>query len=294
MSIRTELAEAALEAYPEGLALLDAEERVVFWNHSAEQITGFAAVQLLGRTLPGALAALGAAPLSEPLGIPEFGSGTIVHAQHQHGRSLAIAARKILLRDPLGSRIGTAAAFHPAESGGALPHGETSDGSEVRQSQFDLERELSDRFDAFSRAGAPLGILWITVDQALGLRGTHGERACEAMLECMERTLSNSLRKECTIGRWGDGEFLVLSDEGREPILAERARLLVSLARTAEFRWWGDRVSLTLSIGAAAAEADELLPALLRRAQQGMEASLRSGGNQVSLANPCLPARSHA
>ena len=30
-------------------------------------------------------------------------------------------------------------------------------------------------------------------------------------------------------------------------------KLLAGLARTADFRWWGDRVSLTVSVGVAMA-----------------------------------------
>lgn len=40
MSDRGALMEAALEGHPEGIALLDAEGRVLFWNRSAEGITG--------------------------------------------------------------------------------------------------------------------------------------------------------------------------------------------------------------------------------------------------------------
>ena len=52
MADRTELVEAALDVYPEGLALLDSDERVVFWNRAAEQITGLPAHELRSRTVP--------------------------------------------------------------------------------------------------------------------------------------------------------------------------------------------------------------------------------------------------
>jgi len=38
---RSEMVEAALDVYPEGLALLDHEDRVVFWNRAAELMTGY-------------------------------------------------------------------------------------------------------------------------------------------------------------------------------------------------------------------------------------------------------------
>jgi GGDEF domain-containing protein len=77
-------------------------------------------------------------------------------------------------------------------------------------------------------------------------------------------------------------------------MLATHGQALAGLARTADFRWWGDRVSLTVSIGAAqaCAQDEEGLAQLLERAQGAMEASIRAGGNCVTSApgrRECLP-----
>src|SRR5215469_861308 len=117
MADRGELIEAALEVYPEGLALLDAEDRVVFWNRAAEQMTGFSGGEVIGRCLPDALEPLAAGRDSEmhpvPRNGPQPGRGALVHAQHKGGRDVPAIARRVILRDGLGARIGTAAVFHP-------------------------------------------------------------------------------------------------------------------------------------------------------------------------------------
>jgi diguanylate cyclase (GGDEF)-like protein len=125
--------------------------------------------------------------------------------------------------------------------------------------------------------------MWVMVDQAHGLRLSHGMRACESMLEKMERTLAGGLKPAEEIGRWGDDEFLVLSHERSAAMLAAHAQTLAGMARTTEFRWWGDRISLTVSIGAAQAERDETLNALLERAETAMTASSRAGGNRMTI-----------
>lgn len=112
------------------------------------------------------------------------------------------------------------------------------------------------------------------------------------MLEKMERTLSGGLKPAEEIGRWGDDEFLVLSHERSGPMLAAHAQNLAGLARTTDFRWWGDRVSLTVSIGAAQAEHGEPLGGLLERAQTAMFESVRAGGNHITAAqgrHACSP-----
>jgi diguanylate cyclase (GGDEF)-like protein/PAS domain S-box-containing protein len=287
MADRAELVEAALEVYPEGLALLDEAGRVVFWNHAAEIITGHPNAGIIGRELPQGLEPLTACGLferSEPRQGPLLARGTLVHAQHKQGHDIPAITRRLLLRDPLGGRIGTATVFHASEHANALPHGDTSEGTEVRASQAELRDHLEAEYERFVHEAVPLGLLWITVDQAEGMRKTHGARACEAMLENVERTLANHLCAGEEVGRWGDEEFLVLSHEASGEVLANHAQVLGGVARTADFRWWGDRLTLTVSVGAAAAEPGERLAEVLQRARQAMETSVHAGGNKVTLA----------
>ena len=212
------------------------------------------------------------------------GRGTLVHAQHQHGHDVPAISRRVILRDALGARIGTAVVFHAAEHKDALPHGDTSEDLEVRASQAELRDRVEYEFERFERESIPLGLMLIKVDQAEPMRTSHGARACEAMLECMERTLANHLRPGDEIGRWGDDEFLVISHEPSGEVLANHAQVLAGIARTADLRWWGDRLTLTVSIGAAVADCGESLNELFIRAQAAMEASAQSGGNHVTLA----------
>ncbi len=287
MADREDLMEAALEVYPEGLALLDGDGRVVLWNRAAEAVTGYARAGVLGRPLPCALEPLADCRdyegTPEPRNGPQLGRGSLVHAQHAEGHDVAAISRKVILRDDLGARIGTAAVFHPAERTMALPHGETSEGSEVQQSQREMQDRLETAYELFLHEGVPLGVLWVTVDQAEKLLKTHGAQACETMLESVERTLANALRPNEEIGRWGDDEFLIVSQEGHGEVLANHAQVLVGFARTADFHWWGDRVTVTVSAGVAEAENGDELGEVLRRAREAMEASVHAGGNGVTL-----------
>jgi diguanylate cyclase (GGDEF)-like protein/PAS domain S-box-containing protein len=295
MADRTEFLEAALDSLPEGIALLGAEGQVVFWNRAAEAITGYSVAEVLGRAAPAALEALLGGPRPAepgPCAEPRTGHGALVHMEHKLGHGVPAILRIFVLRDGLGGRIGMAAVFHPAESLDALPHGECGEGSSVEADQTEFEERLEKVFDDFRQGGESFGVLWITVDQAHELRKTHGAGACEAMLERVERTMAHGLRPAEEMGRWGDDEFLVLSHERTPEMLAAHAQALAGLARTADFRWWGDRLSLTVSIGAAQAQADATLADLLERAKAAMFSSFHAGGNHITLApgrQECLP-----
>lgn len=285
MADRAELVEAALEVYREGLALLDCEGRVIFWNRAAESMTGYCGAQVLGRPIPDALEGLTRCPLWDADNRNASGArGSVVHAQHVRGHDLALLARQMVLRDGLRERIGTAAVFHCTEQKVALAHAPIGESREVIESQADLEERLEFEYQASLQGGAPLGILWISVDQAHDLRRTHGARACEAMLEAVERTLANSLPPGQDLGRWSDDGFLVVAREGAGEVLATRAQALAGVARTADFRWWGDRISITVSVGLAVADGAEPLPELLQRARLAMGTSIHAGGNHVTVA----------
>ena len=74
--------------------------------------------------------------------------------------------------------------------------------------------------------------------------------------------MANGLRPGEELGRWGEFELLIVSCERTPEMLAAHGRMLAGLARTADFRWWGDRVSLTVSIGAAQAGRERDIGAL--------------------------------
>jgi diguanylate cyclase (GGDEF)-like protein len=285
MNDRTAILESALDSLPDGIVLFGLEGEVVFWNQAAAAITGYQGVDVMGRPPSAEVAAL--LP-------PVTGRGTPVRAKHKLGHEVQVMSRALVLLDILGERIGMAALFHPAESLDALPHGDTGEDEEVGASQAELEERLESEFEDFVRGGAPFGVLWVSVDQAHAMRKSHGKAACDAMLEKILRALALGLRPAEEVGRWGEDEFLIISHERTAEMLEAHAKALTGLARTADFRWWGDRVSLTVSIGAAQATSgdNEGLAQLLQRAQKAMESSVHAGGNGVMTAQgrqACLP-----
>ncbi|MGA3101429.1 MAG: diguanylate cyclase [Terracidiphilus sp.] len=290
MTDRNELLEATFDSLPEGVALVGPEGEVVLWNQAAQGITGYAAIDVLARPLPEGLEPLlpDEARNGDETPGPAAGNGrrALVRAKHKLGHGIPVIARALVLRDGLGERIGAAALFHPAESLDALPHGESSEDAGADEAREEFEDRLQAEFDDFTRGGPPFSVLWIGVDQAEPLRKTHGASACHAMLDKVRHALVQGLRPAEEMSRWGDDEFLIVAHERSAEMLASHAQTLAGLARTADFRWWGDRVSLTVSVGAAQAGSDraETLAQLMGRAREAMETSSRTGGNRATVA----------
>ena len=302
-----ELLEAALDGLHEGMGIFDGEGTVMFWNQAAQCITGHAAHELLGREIPEDLTPLLAArnPWAPalPPGVQPENHRSATKTRHKMGHMVPVLASVQVLNNELGERLGTALLFHPLEGLDALPQSELGDAAFAEDVRTDLLEQLQIECDDFARGGAPIGILRVRVDQARELCKTHGAPACRAMLEKVYYALAHGLRPGEKIGYWADDGFLVIAHERSEEMLSAHAQRLVGLARTADFRWWGDRVSLTASVGAAQAASNpvEPLAQLLRRAREAMENSIREGGNRATIAarggnpdhaqedSPCLP-----
>lgn len=289
-----ELLAGALGALDECIAVLDDQSRVVFWNDAAEMVTGYTAASLIARSLPTVFCTIHSSHLVTPVPDSSHGSQkewaerpSSVQLLHSRGHALPAMLRRTPLRDVAGKRIGSLLRFHPAEEVDAMPRGDLDEEGElnkhVEHSQTSMEERLDEAWQDWSVNQVPFGVLWITIDQAAMLRKTHGRDASEAMLAIVERTLLHALRPAEMLGRWGSNEFLVLCHERTAEMLMLHARHVCEVARTADFRWWGDRVSLTLSVGAAQVGQGEKLGSLLKRTQRAMQAGKLAGGNEVAL-----------
>jgi diguanylate cyclase (GGDEF)-like protein len=317
MTDRVEMLEATLDLVGGGIAILDDQSNVIFWNNAATALTGYRAQDVISRPCPQHLYSvdeehrgrvtsgtvlshqnapkhLSGLPFYAPIACLEdpiedseencntLQCPTLVSLTHRLGHSVPGMLRKASLHNSLGELAGTALLFYPVDEVDTLPHGEFGEGADIERSQAEMEDRLDAAHHQWTTTRMPYGLLWITIDQAQTLRKTHGHEACEAMLRTVEQTLLRQMKPAEIIGRWGNNEFLVLAHERTPDLLIEHAQRLAGLARTADFRWWGDRVGLTLSIGTSHASERETLQELLSRARQAMHSSAYAGGNQVT------------
>lgn len=273
----TDLLESVLNTLEEGIVVLDHDARVLFCNQASGDLSGYLCAEMLARTLPPDFYIV-----DHPSNIshldPIFDRPTPAHLHHRQGHALPVMLRRLPLRDWAGNHFGTLLRFHTAEEIDALPHGDSVEEDRLELHLEDTQEHLEQRLDAswqeWKNNEVPFGLLWISVDQAVSLRKTHGRDAVEAMMNVIEKTLLHGLRPAEIMGRWGGHEFLVLCHERTAEMLSNRARHLAEVAHRAEFRWWGDRVNITVNIGAAQASEAVLLSDLLNHAKNNSHGPL--------------------
>jgi diguanylate cyclase (GGDEF)-like protein/PAS domain S-box-containing protein len=296
--ISSEICEAILDCLEDGVYLIDRHHKIAFWNRGAEEITGFARQDVLGRSCEDHIlhsrrdgTALCGSECPLPRTILDGKTRNLeLFLRHRDGHCVPIRTRTTPIRNSAGELIGAAEIFEHSTNAAGRPsrayelgaHGcldPLTGAAERTYANTYLAEQLSE-FEAYE---LPLSVLRVDVDGLRDVNRNRGREAGDAVLRLVVRTLSENLAHGDLLARLDEDEFLVIltscsGDALRD--LAERARLVVSLSAIS---WWGDQLSVTVSIGGAAARRGDTVDTLLERAGESLNRSKSNGGDRITL-----------
>jgi GGDEF domain-containing protein len=75
------------------------------------------------------------------------------------------------------------------------------------------------------------------------------------------------------VGYWADDRFVVILADCPAGVLARIAATLKQVVEGAAIPWWGDRLSVTVSVGGTTAQEGDTAAGLLSRAEQALRKS---------------------
>lgn len=119
------------------------------------------------------------------------------------------------------------------------------------------------------------------VDGLEQLKAKHGAAAASTVMKLVAHTLLNGLRTPDQLGRWSDNEFLVVAAECGDTEISRVGERLRKLANSAEAEWWGDKLRITISAGAAAVQDGDDAQSVLARAERALIKAIGDGGNRL-------------
>ena len=290
-----EIFRAVLESLQMGVCMVDPDRRINFWNEGAERITGYLPQDVLGRscdeilmvefpehTVPlGERSCLSAAAMRDGQACEAR-----VYFHHKSGYAVPVSLRSVPIRDVHGQVIGAAESFverpwvstlRRPESDLVVGHG--LDGVTHLPDYRFTESYLVERHKFGSEHGVPFGVLCIQLDQLDTLTATHGREASEAILNAVAHTLRNGLDPLDFVGRWWNNQFLAIVAIWHEGDLLTVAERLKQLAQFSKIVWWGDHLSVTVSVGGTVLSPGEPVFSVLGRAGSALEQAIFQGGN---------------
>jgi diguanylate cyclase (GGDEF)-like protein/PAS domain S-box-containing protein len=276
-----------------GVSVLDMQKRIVFWSDGAEQITGYSRIDVLGHFCTDNVL-LHCNQTRCELCTEKCSLTTALHdarsvesmsfIHHMSGHRVPVHTWAIPLRDKHGSMIGIIQTF---EGEFAIPGADPNDRSMKEHGCLDevtglpnqamMQSHLRETLGTFAELQIPFGIVCLEARELNQFRARYGQEAAMSILRVLARTLRNTVWPADFVGRWSECQFLViLSGCGADALQSVSERILNMMA-SATIPWWGEELSVAVSMGSTGALAGDTAGSLLLRAQHAL------GGNQVVL-----------
>ena len=304
--------QSVLEGLPTGVYLVDRNRKILFWNHGAEQISGFLAQEVLGRCCQDNLlghcnaddsSACGShCPLAETMrdGQPRQAE---LYLRHKQGHRVSVRVRAVPIRDCKGTIIGAAESFDEHRFAGDRERNPSCpEAFELFSSSTGLPSNavtatvLRQQLEDFAVRFVPLAVFRIHVDRFVRFRADHGLEASDEMLKVVAQTMRNAIQPGDFLGCWAEDEFLAIIASRRRRALQKISERIRTMVASSAITWWGDRVSLTVSVGGAVVHGGDTVESLVQRADNALDECIEKGGNHTILfthtrdqkADPCL------
>lgn len=291
--------EKLMDSMYEGVYTVNRDRIVTLWNLGAQQLAGYSSTEALGQTCSagflGHVDATGK-PLCGsncPLdGVMADGQAREIRAylRHKEGHRVPVGVRVLPILNRVGTITGATQVFSDAGS---------SNATEQRVSELEnlafrdpltnlpnrryLESKVTQALDDYQQFGRQYGLLLLDLDRFKQINDSHGHDVGDAVLKAVGETLVRSLRAVDVVGRWGGEEFLVLLTDAVATAmgdLTERCRVLIAQSSVSQ---GASRVSVTASIGATVFGPNDSTATAIRRADDLMYKSKRSGGNRTTI-----------
>jgi diguanylate cyclase (GGDEF)-like protein len=272
-----------------GVSVLDLRKKIVFWSDGAERITGYSRIEVLGHLCTDNIL-LHCNEISCAMCTQDCPLATALHdaapteavsfIHHKAGYRAQVHSWVIPLRDKHGLTIGVIQTF---EGESAIPNADANDRSMKKHGWLDdvtglpnqamMQSHLRDSLGTFTALHVPFGIVRMEVNDLSHFRSKYGHGAARALLQVLARTLRNTVCATDAVGTWDEDQFLAIlsgcSEEAMHSISGRIFRMLSSVS----IKWWGEELSVEVSIGCTRVALDDTVESILLRAQDVLQAS---------------------
>lgn len=279
----------------DGVYYVDLERRIQFWNKAAEEISGFSREEVISR------------PCSDDIlihvddqGSNLCKSGCPLHAtlldgqirevnaflHHKQGHRVPVAIRICPLRNETGSIIGAVELFSNNSQALAiskrmkeLEEMALLDSLTRLANRRYLETTLEQRCQEMARYQWPCGLILLDIDHFKVINDSYGHLVGDEMLCAVGQTLLANSRSFDLIGRWGGEEYIAIMRNMNGKDLWATAEKFRCLVERSHITVAGEKLRVTLSVGATQLQPGDNAKSALHRVDQLMYTSKRNGRN---------------
>jgi diguanylate cyclase (GGDEF)-like protein/PAS domain S-box-containing protein len=290
---------ALLANISDGVYFTDRDRTIIYWNQTAERITGFSAEEVIGNHChdnilnhvddKGRSLCHSFCPLAHTIKDRQpRASHFFLH--HKQGHRIPINVRTMPLFDEKNDIAGAAEFFSDVRSYESMHQRLTEleqlallDPLTQLPNRHHLEPEIDSRFDELRRMGFIFGLLFMDIDHFKRFNDAYGHDTGDKVLKTVARTLKAAIRPYDLVGRWGGEEFLGVIRNVEIGKLEEIGNRLRSLVEKSSVQFKHGRLNVTISVGGTLAAKGENSETLIARADRLMYRSKQDGRNRLTI-----------
>jgi diguanylate cyclase (GGDEF)-like protein/PAS domain S-box-containing protein len=273
--------EKILDSLHDGLYFVDQDRVITYWNKSAEEISGFTASEVVGKSCAdGILTHVdcegnglceGMCPVAATIADGNSRSAE-VYMHHKDGHRVPVSVGVSPLTDASGSTVGGIELFTGISDrmGNDLRVRELEkmallDRLTSLANRTFIERELASRFAERRRLGVSFGVMFLDIDHFKGFNDTYGHDVGDKVLQSIAGTLASSARSFDLFGRWGGDEFIGIIRDVDEHELKIAGDRICGLIGQSYIPHGDATLRVTVSIGGTLVGEDDTMESLLKR-----------------------------
>ncbi|MCX8034553.1 MAG: sensor domain-containing diguanylate cyclase [Thermodesulfovibrio sp.] len=283
---------ALLNYLYEGVYIIDKQRNIIFWNKSAEEITGYKSEEVLGRSCKdnilrhvdknGNELCINGCPMVFSMENSVVVSDE-VYLHHKSGYRLLVRVKGIPILKNGKEANGVIELFTPV-----LPTLDHDDLFNLalkdpltklyNRKGFDFMYPIRQR--EMMLLDYHTGVLFFDIDDFKKINDTYGHEAGDKVLYAISQIFINFLRHQDIVVRWGGEEFLAvifIKDLNHVKIIGKK---LIKLIQTSFIEYGSTIIKFTLSGGGTFLKKEETILETIKRADQLMYEAKRQGKNR--------------
>ena len=286
-----------VENMPDGAYYVDTDRVIQYWNHAAEQMTGYKREEIIGKNCQ----ATGLNHIDEKgrplcsLGCPLFATNVDgkerherVYVRHKDGHRFPIMVNiyPIIQDHEILGSIEIFTQDSPVKYDDNLVEKLSNvamhDELTKLPNRIYLESFLEYKIHQLNKFGKNYCVVFADIDHFRDFNNNYGHDVGDLVLINIAKTLKHSMRKNDLVGRWGGEEFVGVFEIDKSyevPIIAEKMRRAVEAT---DIAYKDSSLSVTISVGATQVTRKDTAEDVIKRADTNMYISKTGGRNRVT------------
>ena len=289
--------ESLFEHFNEGIYYVDKERKILYYNNAAELISGFSAENVVGChcynnifnhvSEAGVRLCFNGCPLQDTIKRNAI-NDSVVYLQHREGYRLKVRVKTLPILE--GSEVvGALEIFSNVQEANLLNETIAFYKKKVMidpltevNNRHILDHDLPDVLKK-SEPSVTFGLIFLDIDNFKKINDTYGHSIGDKVLKSLAKSLTNSVRKNDVVIRYGGEEFIILAfdvDLEALSVMAEKTRVMVE---NSSVREENEDIHFTISVGATMIQPQDSLSGAIKRGDEYMYESKKNGKNRVTI-----------